>query len=51
MALSGLNLGCGESGVTFTETGQVARSWLQGPDDEFYLHEVSLRSIMASYRL
>lgn len=40
MALSRFKPGFGESGVTFTEAGQVMRSWLQGPDDDFSLNEL-----------
>lgn len=43
--------GHGESGVTFTGTGQVVKSWLQGPDDEFHRNDLSLRSIMAGHQL
>lgn len=39
MALSRFKPGFGESGVTFTEAGQVM-SWLQGPDDDFSLNEL-----------
>lgn len=41
-----LNLGHGESGVTFTETGQAVRRWLGDLDDEFCCDELSLRSVM-----
>lgn len=44
---TGRNFPCaGESGETFTEIGQGAKSWPRGPGDETS-DELSLRSIMA----